>query len=203
MYDCSPDNNLELDYDKTKTFLSQFNWGMINAFGFYGGEPSINTDLYDKFIELVPDNINRFVISNGVWSNDYTETSRFIKWCVKHRFYLIVSSTPEHIQHQHRSFLEKLVNEFDGAMELKKPDEIHAQGRARNIEGVVSDCKLTCQRTDRNVRLGLKPDGNIVFQNCHGEYHIIQTYRDSFDGILDRVQITVENCLKLRNKEVN
>lgn len=194
MYDCSPENHKELNYEKTKDFLQQFDWTMINAFGFYGGEPSIAMPLYDKFISLVPESINKFVISNGSWSTNFDKTDDFLQWCNKHHLYIIVSSTPEHIKFQHRSFLEELAKSLKGLLELKKPDEIHAQGRAKDKPNIVNDCKLTCQRTDRNVRLGLKPDGNIVFQNCHGEYHIVQTYDEPFDGILERTESIVSKC---------
>jgi len=196
MYDCSPENRRVLDYKKTKVFISKFDWKLINAFGFYGGEPSIFTHSYEPFVCLIPDEIPRFVITNGTWSvsEDYTEL--FLNWCAKHRFHIIVSSTPDHIKYQNRVFLENLAKELDGALELKNPDEIHAQGRAKGHDGVISDCKLTCQRTDRNIRLGLKPDGNIVFQNCHGEYHVVQTYEDEFSGIIERTNQIVGKCYK-------
>ncbi len=195
MYDCSPENHMELNYEKTRNFLKQFDWGMVNAFGFYGGEPSIAMPLYDKFIALVPESTNKFVISNGSWSTDYAKTDEFLQWCSRHRLYIIVSSTPEHIKHQHRLYLENLSANLKGLLELKKPDEIHAQGRAKGSPLAITDCKLTCQRTDRNIRLGLKPDGNIVFQNCHGEYHIVQTYNEPFEGILERSQTIVRDCM--------
>ena len=194
MYNSSPDIEQELDYRKTKLFLSQFDWSQINAFGFYGGEPSIDMPLYDKFIKLVPSDIPKFVITNGTWSRNEKDAIEFLKWCTRYNFYVIISSTPEHIKYQRRSFLESLAGRFNEMIELKKPDEIHAQGRAKGKIGVVSDCKGTCLRTDRNIRLGLKPDGNIVFQNCHGEYHIVQTYKQPFNGILDRTKSIVEEC---------
>ncbi len=195
MYDASPENQMELDFEKTKAFLNKFDWTMINAFGFYGGEPSISTELYDKFIALVPEDIAKFVITNGTWSIDTNRTVKFLEWCAKHYFHVIISSTPEHIKHQNRSLIERLSREYEG-IELKKPDEIHAQGRAKGLPGVQTDCKFTCQRTDRNIRLGLKPDGNIVFQNCHGEYHIVQTYNDPFKGLLERTNQIKSSCLK-------
>lgn len=195
MYNCHPNIRHELDYEKTKLFLAQFDWSQINAFGLYGGEPSVNRPLYHKFIKLVPDNVSRFIITNGTWSRSLKDTNEFLGWCVYMNFHVIVSSTPEHIKYQDRSFLESLAMESDGVIELKEPDEIHAQGRARGKPGVINDCKMSCQRKDRNIRLGLKPDGNIVFQNCHGEYHIIQTYEQSFDGILERTKKVVEECI--------
>jgi hypothetical protein len=202
MYDASPENTTILDFRKTKLFLEQFDWDLINAFGFYGGEPSIDTELYDKFISLVPAKINRrFIITNGTWSKQVDDTVKFLNWCAKNRFHIIISSTPEHIKYQDRGFIVNLAMQSGSGIELKEPDEIHAQGRAKGRNGVVSDCKLTCRRTDRNIRLGLKPDGNIVFQNCHGEYHIIQSYNEPFDGILDKAQQKVVDCLK--DKKIN
>jgi hypothetical protein len=188
-YDATPENKQVLNYEKTKAFLTQFNWDMINAFGFYGGEPSIDMELYDRFIALIPKQItNKFIITNGTWSNNYNDTVEFLEWCYDHKFHIIVSSTTEHVIHQNRNLLESLAHEAHGGIELKKPDKIHAQGRAKNNPSVISDCELTCRKTDRNTRLGLKPDGNIVYQNCHGEYHIIQNYEQPFEGILDRTK---------------
>jgi hypothetical protein len=199
MYDASPDNKLVLDYEKTKKFLTQFDWNMINAFGFYGGEPSIDMELYDRFIALIPKQItNKFVITNGTWSNNYNDTVGFLEWCYDHKFHIIVSSTPEHVAHQNRKLLEQLTKESKDGIELKKPDEIHAQGRAKGLPNIITDCKHTCQRTDRNIRLGLKPDGNIVYQNCHGEYHIVQNYEQPFEGILNRTQRIVADCLAIK-----
>jgi hypothetical protein len=203
MYDASPDNHMTLDFEKTKVFLNQFDWSMINAFGFYGGEPSIEMSLYDKFIKLVPENIQKFVITNGTWSKSEIDTLNFIKWCVKHQFHVIVSGTPEHQLHQARQFLEAYAPETNGALELKPADEIHAQGRAKVYPNIQSDCKMACQRTDRNIRLGLKPNGDVVFQNCHGEYHIVQTYNDPFAGIIEKVQVIKESCVAQRTMRID
>lgn len=203
MYDCSPNGyQPELDFYKTKKFIKQFDWNMINAFGFYGGEPSINTKLYDDFIALVPDHISKFVITNGTWSVSSEYTELFLNWCARHRFHIIVSSTPEHIKFQNRNFLENLQKEIGDALEIKKPDRIHAQGRAKGKPGVVTDCEFTCRRLDRNMRLGLKPDGNIVFQNCHGEYHIVQTYEHPFEGMLNRAKSLSEQCYTVVNHKL-
>ncbi len=200
MYNGSPNAKAELDYEKTKLFLAHFDWVQINAFGFYGGEPSVDTPLYDRFIELIPDSIPKFVITNGTWSMSNKDTVLFLKWCSHRRLHIIVSSTSEHIQHQRRNFLENLAIELGGAIEIKKPDAIHAQGRAKGKPGIISDCGLACRRKDRNIRLGLKPDGNIVFQNCHGEYHIVQTYEQPFVGILNRTKEMVRKCQSSKEK---
>lgn len=207
MYDCNPNNHINLDFKKASKFINQIDWSMINICGFYGSEPSINIKLYNKFIELIPLEIPRFVITNGTWSTDYKKTEVFLYWCIKKRLQIIISSTPEHIKNQKRNYIENLKKEFDKATPrfiiIKEPDEIHAQGRAKNNPNVINFCKFTCQRSDRNTRLGLKPDGNIVYQNCHGEYHIVQTYNDPFDGILDRTKLIVDKCLKDKGDIIN
>jgi hypothetical protein len=193
MYDCGPHNKIELNYNKTVEFLKQIDWSLINMCGFYGGEPSINIPMYEKFIKLIPDNLPRFVITNGTWSTDVIKRTNFINWCIYNKLWIIISSTSEHIKYQNRTWLEAFAKEMNKAVNnfivLKEPDEIHAQGRAKNYPNVVNFCKFACQRPDRNIRLGLKPDGDIVYQNCHGEYHIVQTYEDKFDGILIYHQI--------------
>lgn len=198
MYDAGPDNHTRLNYDKTKLFLAKIDWSVINACGFYGGEPSIDMGLYQQFIDLIPKNTQRFVITNGTWSSDANHAAEFLYWCTVNKLRMIVSSTQEHIVHQDREFLQKLAAVSGGNLELKKPDEIHAQGRAKDLIGIKSNCQSACMRTDRNTRLGIKPDGNIVYQNCHGEYHIIQSYEEPFMGILNRVKIKVDNCLRKR-----
>lgn len=198
MYDCGPDNPIKLDYNKAAAFASQIDWSMINGVGFYGGEPSIEMELYDKFIALVPDNINKFVITNGTWSTNINKTFKFLDWCVLHKFYVIVSGTPEHTKYQDRSLLEDIQADHPKELLLKKPDEIHAQGRAAGIEGVNNDCEFTCQRKDRNMRLGLRPDGRIIFQNCHGEYITVQTYENPFIGMYERAKQLYQRCYKVR-----
>lgn len=202
MYDAGPDNDTELDYHKTAKFLYKVDWSLVNACGFHGGEPSIDAPLYDKFISLVPDQIPKFVITNGTWSKTNEKTFAFLNWCARHRFHVIVSSTPEHVKHQDRPFLEEFVRrtikEDGGGIDLKKPDEIHDQGRAHGKPSVIRDCKLACRDQSRNIRLGLKPDGNIVFQNCHGEYHVVQTYEDEFAGIEKRARVIADRCYQAK-----
>lgn len=198
MYDCGPDNATRLNLSRTSRFLEKFDWSMINAFGFYGGEVSIDLPLYDKFIALVPDDLPKFVITNGTWSQDDDQTHQFLQWCTFQRLHVIVSSTSEHVAHQKRNLLEALSRESRGWIELKNPDEIHAQGRAKGKPGVRANCGKSCLRPDRNIRLGLKPDGNIVYQNCHGEYHVVQTYDDPFDGIVKRTLGKKLACLAVK-----
>ena len=65
MYGASPDNYTTLDYIQVKEWMKSFEWDSVIGWGFYGGEPSIETDLYQKFHELLPPDLPKFVITNG------------------------------------------------------------------------------------------------------------------------------------------
>ncbi len=199
MYDCGPSNHQTLDFVKTKAFLAKFDWRRIHGVALYGGEPSINTGLYDRFLALLPppvSGVERYVITNGSWSMNERSTMRFLEWCLDRRFReIIVSSTPEHVAHQDRSVLTFWAERVSGLW-LKPPDQIHAQGRAAGVPGVPTFCKRSCEHDTRNMRLGLKPDGKIVYQNCHGEYHVIQTYDDPFEGMIEQAERTQQDCLR-------
>ncbi|RJR07912.1 hypothetical protein C4588_06085 [Candidatus Parcubacteria bacterium] len=190
MYDCSLEKIDELDFEKTKSFLKTVDWGMINSCGFYGGEVSINLELYQKFIDLVPDAIPKFTISNGAWSREPEMFSRFLNFLNRNELFLVVSGTEFHKRHQNLEVLKILKDECSDGIRLKDGDEIHPMGRARLDKW---SCSNKCQTHTNPIRLGLFPDGNILFQNCDGSYPIIQTYNQPFEGIIDRVlQITWE-----------
>jgi len=200
MYDAGPDNTLELDYDKTAAFLSTFDWDLISQFGFYGGEPFMDLPLYQKFIDLVPKGIPRFIISNGTWSRDYNDMTAFVEFLCKNRFYLIVSGTEEHTPYQNRKVLELLSKNRGSAMRIKGADVIHAMGRA---SGLVNTCEGFCQLDDRPMRLAIHPSGNVIFQNCHGEYPVVQSIDEPFEDIYYRaVQVSI-SCYKQKTKEPN
>ena len=65
MYNSSPFNKAELDFDQTARFVETIDWRLINSCGFYGGEPGINTPMYERFMELVPSAIPKFTITDG------------------------------------------------------------------------------------------------------------------------------------------
>ncbi|KKN37004.1 hypothetical protein LCGC14_0767640 [marine sediment metagenome] len=94
MYAGSPDNNLTLDYDKTAKFIKTVDWEKVVGWGLYGGEPSIDTDLYQRFFELIPEKMSKFVITNGAWSTDIQKHVDFLQWCGG-KFHVIISGTPD------------------------------------------------------------------------------------------------------------
>jgi hypothetical protein len=130
MYDAGPKRLDILDIEKTKIFVKKIDWNLIENVGFYGGEPSINLSLYQKYIDLVPRNIKKFIITNGSWSTDKEKTNIFIEFLKLNNFYLIVSGTPFHKKHQDLEVLKSLKEKYVNSIRLKGDDIIHPMGRA-------------------------------------------------------------------------
>jgi hypothetical protein len=192
MYNADPDNKLELNLEQTTIFTSTINWSLINSVGFYGGEPSINISLYQKFIDLVPIDIPKFIISNGVWSKELYQTIDFLNFLKINRLHLVVSGTPYHKKFQNVRRLEIIKDLHPEAVTLKGDDKIHPMGRAyiKNWS-----CSKKCQDLTKPIRLGLFPNGDILFQNCDGVYPIVQTYFESFVDIIEKVNIIKSECV--------
>jgi len=197
MYDASPENKTELDYEKTREFVAKWDFSAINNVGFYGGEPSINFVLYQKFIDLLP-KVPKFVITNGAWSTSVDRTEAFIEFIYDNDLYTIISGTKEHKMYQNEGVLRAIKENAYNMIRLKDGDVIHKMGRGKDYPGAMDKCSGFCCLDDRITRLAIMPDGNIVFQNCHGNYPIVQTIEDPFEGILERTMNAVKNCgLKL------
>ena len=191
MYNASPSNTDKLDFEKTKTFIETINWDLINSIGFYGGEPSINIPLYQKFINLIPSHISKFTISNGTWSNSLDDTTNFFEFLIINNLYLVISGTPYHKEHQNLMTLKLLKDEFPDYIRLKGDDQIHPMGRAEQPNWA---CTNKCHPLNIPIRLGLFPNGNILFQNCDGVYPVVQTYLDPFNDIIEKVNIVKKEC---------
>lgn len=187
MYSSGPDKKDTLDFEKTAKFIKTIDWSMINQIGFYGGEVSINLDLYKNFIDSLPDEAKqkrKFTITNGVWSDDLDKTYDFMNFCIDYDLYLIISGTPFHKQFQDIERLEFLKETFPTCIRLKGDDIIHPMGRA-SIENW--SCTKKCMTYEVPTRLGLFPNGDILFQNCDGVYPVVQTYNETFVGITKRI----------------
>lgn len=184
MYDAGPGNQTVLDYDKAAAYVATWDWSMILSIGFYGGEPSINTALYQRFIDLVPSDKPKFTISNGAWSPDRARTLAFITWCGENALNVVVSGTPEHQQHQYRRFLENL-GQSQEWMIVKGDDDIHPMGRA---EGGPDTCTKKCTWHAQQTRLAVFPTGDIILQNCDGAYPVISNYTKPFSELAAHVQ---------------
>jgi len=191
MYNASSDQTDILDIKKTAAFIEKWDWDLINQVGFYGGEPSINLPLYQNFMDLIPKSVSKFIITNGTWSTNYVKMMKFLNFFCKNSLYVIISGTDEHKPYQNLDVLKIIKHQFPEQVRLKEGDVIHPMGRAKHIKSV---CGSYCQEDVRNLRLAIHPSGNILFQNCHGDYPIVQTIDDPFDGIHIRAREAALQC---------
>lgn len=194
MYGASPDNTLALNYEMVEWWMKTVDWDKVVGWGFYGGEPSIEMGLYQRFFELVPEDVPKFVITNGTWSTDYEKTTKFLKWCAG-KFHIIVSGTLEHRAKQDVGFVHALVKTFKGAITYKdKDEEMHPMGRLAQENWA---CTKKCLWHEQPIRLGIFPTGHIILQNCDGVYPIVgHIGKDTFDDAFVKGQVVREQgCL--------
>lgn len=190
MYGCSPKNRLKLSFKPLKQFLGTVDWQRITNFGFYGGEPSIEMPLYQRFIDLIPPRIPRFIITNGTWSVDLAKASKFLSFCSRNRMRIYVSGTAYHMKHQDRAVLEELAR--IGQVFLKDPDEIHPMGKSEKADW---KCTRKCRWHQQPIRLAVFPTGHIVFQNCDGVYPVVGSCASTFKEVFKlAVKIRRETC---------
>jgi hypothetical protein len=196
MYNSGPDLKDTLDLAALKNWLAVVPMDRIASFGLYGGEPGIDLEGFGKCLDIALEfasNKPCFVITNGTWSTDQHRTDAFIDFCVKYHLFLVVSGTPFHRKHQNRRVLEILKEFYPDAIRLKPLEEnYHPMGR---LEGRMKNyhCTEKCKTWNRALRIAVKPDGNILFQNCDGCYPIVGSLADDF-SVIDR------NVQELRNK---
>lgn len=195
MYDSSPDNDTKLNLQETKEFLKQIEWDKISSWGFYGGEPYIETSLYDNFINLIPKNIPIFIITNGSWTSSSHQFLEFFDWInsitKERRLSIVISGTPEHRKFQRNSLIETL-SKLEG-IKVKGNDDIHPMGRAYKEEW---ECTKKCIWHEQPIRLGIFPTGHIIMQNCNGVYPVVGTLNYKFKDVL-------ENAINFRTNGCN
>jgi len=203
MYDASPDNDLELSFTNVKTWLNTVEWDKIGSWGFYGGEPSIDTPNYDRFMDLIPNNVPKFIITNGAWSSSIHATLDWWEFCNKRagsgdKLNIVISGTPEHKKYQRASLIER-ISKWEGVT-VKGDDDIHPMGRAIKDNW---ECTQKCIWHEQPIRLGILPTGDIILQNCDGVYPVIGTYKQSFSVLhLKAIQMRKVSCFKI-HKNVN
>ena len=113
MYSGGPHIEEQLDLEVTREFLETMDWSYINSCGFYGGEPVINLPLYQRFIDLVPEGIPKFMITNGTWSTSDNKYNEFVSFLDSNKLFVIVSGTPYHKAHQNEAVLETFKTRFN------------------------------------------------------------------------------------------
>jgi hypothetical protein len=202
MYKASPNNTATLDLEKTAGFISTINFSKINAFGFYGGEISSDYKNYQKTINLTPENIVRFTITNGAWSVDKSASKQFIDFTKKNNLKVFVSTSKFHRPFQNSKLLHKISQEQDFI--LKGEDKIIPMGRAKTSEKTTTIttptttpyCSQKCKTYTSPIRLTLHTSGDIMFCNCDGVYPIVGTYEDNFKKTLKNSLAITDFCFR-------
>ncbi len=196
MYNASPDNSAVLDYEAVQAWLQKITWPLIGSWGFYGGEPSADLPLYGKFMDLIPTDIPKYLITNGSWSmNPYAmnEWHKFLNGRLDKgdRFSIVISGTPEHKLFQNENIIESW-GKYEG-VKAKGDDDIHPMGRAYRADWA---CTCKCIWHGEPIRLAVFVTGDIILQNCDGAYPVIgDIYRTKFEDIVSRArQIRTESC---------
>ena len=170
MYGASPDNKQTLSYDTTAKWMKSVVWDRVIGWGLYGGEPFIEMQLYERFYQLLPEELPKFVITNGTWSKSDTDAKNFLQWSVG-KFHIVVSGTTEHRRHQSVNFIKKLARQFDGAITYKDEyEEMHPMGRLSKPDW---NCLKKCLWHETVTRLAIFVTGHIILQNCDGVYPVI------------------------------
>ena len=198
MYEGGPEKREVVDLKKVKNWLIGFPWKEVRWTGAYGGEISTDYILYKDALDCFPRYKPRFTITNGSWSRNFRSTLKFIAFAEEQSLHVKVSSTKEHKKSQDVPLLEKLHNE--GFIEYKKNDDTDSRllpmGRLDGICGQV--CKKECLEWEGAYRVGIEPNGNIIFQSCRGVYPIISTLDEHWSAILVRLEtiarLEVEFC---------
>jgi hypothetical protein len=193
MYKASPDSKIILDIKKTINFISTIDFNKINAVGFYGGEISTDYEGYQKFIDLVPQNIVKFTITNGTWSINERETKKFIDFALKNKLQVFVSATKFHKLFQNEKLLKKVAKKYKFV--LKSEDRIIPMGRAKKKNWT---CSKKCLNYACPMRLTLNPYGEIMFCNCDGVYPVVGSYNDNFKTVVQNGLNIKDFCKKLQ-----
>ena len=188
MYCSSPDNHLELDIERVKPFMETVNWDRVLSWGLYGGEPSVNTDLYLRFIKLIPHSTPKFIITNGAWTSArgaYIGMLQFLNLVASNdSLRVIVSGTPEHKKFQDLEIIAQLGRE--PGFTLKGDDEMHPMGRLAKDDWT---CSMKFKWHPQPIRMSIFPTGDVLMQNCDGVYPVLGTCEDPFDVLFNRAVI--------------
>ncbi|MFW9871730.1 MAG: radical SAM protein [Candidatus Thorarchaeota archaeon] len=203
MYDCGPDKIESLDINNAKYFIDNLDLSKIHMFGFYGGEVSVDKELYQKFIDLTPENIPRFTITNGSWSSDKDEAKKFLKFIYKNKLDTKISNTKEHRNFQDREFLNVLIKYTKPYLKMYIKENDDTKSRLLPM-GRLSrrpfSCSKKCTQVDGDLyRIAMEPNGNIIFQNCDGVYPVVGNYKNTLEEIEERIY----NIIEKKEKDIN
>jgi organic radical activating enzyme len=192
MYNCSSDSRQQqqIDLSSLKIFLESIPIGLINSWGLYGGEPSINIPLYKEVIKLLPIDAPKFIITNGTWSEGAIDHRPLFSLVEKYNLHCFVSSTPEHKAHQNPHVIS-VVNTFD-EFTIKEDDtkkNMLPMGRNKTENW---GCNKRCKKDKRPLRFAAMPSGAVIFQTCDGVYPTVGWIDEPFN--IEKYLRTIPNC---------
>lgn len=193
MYDCSADSRLRIDLGKLWEFLRSIPTGLINSFGLYGGEPSINIPLYKRIIAMLPLDASLFIITNGVWSKPCD--IHFIEFVLDFNLKCFISSTPEHRMFQDTYILKSILRNYDNFIIKDDDTQKRMLPMGRN-KSSVWDCAKRCLTSNKPRRFAVMPNGDIIFQLCDGVYPVVGNIDNPFN--LKKYLEQIIKCQKLK-----
>lgn len=194
MYDCCPERKQQIDLKALESFLSTIPLELINSYGLYGGEPSINLPLYTSIIALLPATASIFIITNGSWSKP--KDKEFVDFVMSFDLTCFISSTPEHKEHQDLEYLEAITKLFRKNFIIKGDDtqgRLLRMGRGAFI-GLeeLPYCTVKCVQGMCPKRLAVMPNGDVIFQSCDGVYPVVGNIESPFN--LEEYSRQVQKC---------
>lgn len=192
MYDSSPMVEDRLDLEALRRFIATWD-DRINSVGLYGGEVTIHLKPYTQIVDMLPQHLQRWMISNGAWSTFRPLAEAVIRWTQLHRVSpIIVSGTQYHRPHQNRELLEELAFIHEGHIWLKgEEDRYLPMGRLKDQPFL---CTQRCRKDERPTRIAVQPDGSVIFQTCDGVYPVIGHIDEGFAALAKKTEDYPRMC---------
>jgi organic radical activating enzyme len=186
MYDSSPNNLTEIDWNLLENFIKTIDFDKIRHIGYFGGEISIMLETYKKLSELLPKNFPKFCITNGSWSLNKDKTEELLNFILNDNFeYIKISSTSEHQKYQNQKVINSIIDKYDNFY-IKKDDlksNLNPMGKLNNLE---NNCSKLCLNKEIIPRYTIMPDNSIIYQVCDGKNPIISTINETFSSLLNK-----------------
>jgi len=183
MYDAGYKNTENIDLKQLKKFIRTIPFNMINSFGFYGGEPSINIPLYKTVMKMLPTVVPKWTITNGTWTKYIEPRTDFMNFVDKFNLKVFISSTPYHTAAQDRRILSILRNYRDNYI-VKKDDTLNKLLPMGRNSKDVWECTQKCKTMAGPERYAVMPNGDVIFQSCDGVYPVVGDYTQTFAEII-------------------
>lgn len=182
MYSCSSEYKGEIiDLEKLIKFTFTIDWNKINSIGLYGGEISLYIPVCNSILNMFPESIPKFCITNGTWSRSEEKTERFISFCKQRNIKIVVSSTYEHRRFQNHDVIAQLWK--NGDIIWKRDDTLDKMNPMGRLWEDNWTCEFKCKNINKPKRFAICPDGNIIFQSCDGCFPVVSDYTKNFNSL--------------------